>query len=147
LAWWTISANSSVKNFSGAVRIGIRQRRALHRARAQKVQPRPMALQTGDDLAQTRRPGQLAIEQRYELAFRRQPANPRISPVRRHQAVKLAPRQMLQNSMKHAILRAHGIDPQSRVRIVGETSRTEWNQCHAPCPQKFNRTAGDQVRA
>ena len=99
------------ENFSGAVRIGIRQRRALHRARAQMVQPPPMALQTGDDLAQTRRPGQLAIEQRDELAFRRQSANPRICPVLRHQPVKLAPRQMLQNSMKNAILMAHGIDP------------------------------------
>src|SRR6476646_5716586 len=29
----------------------------------------------------------------------------------------------------------------SRVRIVGETSRTEWNQCRAPCRPKLNRTA------
>jgi len=54
-----------------------------------------------------------------------------ISPVHRHQPVKLTPWQMLQKSMKNAILMAHGIDPPSRVRIVGETSRTEWNQCHA----------------
>jgi hypothetical protein len=29
----------------------------------------------------------------------------------------------------------------SRVRIVAQTSRTEWNQCRAPCPPKLNRTA------
>jgi len=67
-------------------------------------------------------------------------------PRSRHQPVKLAPRQMLQKPMKNAILMAHGIDPPSRVRIVGETSRTEWNQCHAPCPAKLNRTAVDLIR-
>src|SRR5262245_14261075 len=29
----------------------------------------------------------------------------------------------------------------ARVRIVGKTSQTEWNQCHALCPPKLNRTA------
>ena len=100
-----------------------------------------MAVQPGDDLAQARCPGQLAIKQRHQLALRGQPANPRIRPVHRHQPVKLGPRQMLQNSMKDAIMMAHGVDPPSRVRIVGETSRTEWSQCHAPCPAKLNRTA------
>src|SRR6516225_8475847 len=53
---------------------------------------------------------------------------------------------MLQKSMKYAILMAHGVDPPSGVRIVGETSRTEWNQCHAPCPENLNRTAVADAR-
>jgi hypothetical protein len=81
-----------------------------------------------------------------ELAFRGQLTNPRIGAVRCHQLVKFSPRQMLQKPMKNAILMAHGIAPPSRVRIVGETSRTEWNQCHAPCPAKLNRTAVAQRR-
>ena len=36
------------KDLRGATRIGIRQGRALHPARAQMVQPRLMALQTGN---------------------------------------------------------------------------------------------------
>jgi hypothetical protein len=67
------------------------------------VQPPLMAFQTRDDLAQTRRPGQLAIEPRRELALRGQSAHPRSSLVHRHQPVKLAPRQILQKSMKNAI--------------------------------------------
>jgi hypothetical protein len=50
------------------------------------------------------------------------------------------------SELKNAILMAHGIAPPSRVRIVGETSRTEWNQCYAPCPAKLNRTAVAQGR-
>jgi hypothetical protein len=41
---------------------------------------------------------------------------------------------------------AHGIALPSRVRTVGKTSQTEWNQCHAPCPAKLNRTAVDLIR-
>jgi hypothetical protein len=118
-----------------AMRIGVRQGRARHRTRPQVVPPGLMALQTGDDLAQARSTRQLAVEQRHELALGGQAANPRIGPVHRHQPVKLAPRQILQKPMKNAILMAHGIDPPSPVRIVGETSRTEWNQCHAPVQQ------------
>jgi hypothetical protein len=36
-------------------------------------------------------------------------------------------------------LMAHGIALPSRVRTVGKTSQTEWNQCHA-CPAKLNRS-------
>jgi hypothetical protein len=78
-----------------APRIGIGQGRATRQPRPDVVEPRRMAVQTGDDLAQARRPGELAIEQRHQLAFCRQLANPRIAPVRRCQPVKLAPRQML----------------------------------------------------
>jgi hypothetical protein len=126
--------------------VGIRQGRAPNRTCTQMIEPRRMALQSRHNLAQARCPRELAVEQRDKLTFRRQPTNPRSCSMRRHQPVKLAPRQVLQNSMKNAILMAHGIDPPSRVRIVGETSRTEWNQCHVPCLAKLNRTAVDQVR-
>jgi hypothetical protein len=72
------------EEFRGAARIGIGQRPALHRARAQMVQPCLMAVQAGDDVAQARGPGQLAVKQRHQLAFCGQPANSRIGPVHRH---------------------------------------------------------------
>src|SRR5437763_8231080 len=31
--------------------------------------------------------------------------------------------------------------PPARVRIVAKRPNTEWNQCHALCPPKLNRTA------
>jgi hypothetical protein len=58
-----------------------------------------------------------------------------ISSLCADQPVEHIPRDVLQQPMKNAILMAHGIDPPSPVRIVGETSRTEWNQCHAPVQQ------------
>jgi hypothetical protein len=95
-----------------------------------------MARQTGDNVAQARRPRRLTVKQRHEQAFRGQLANPQIGSVRCYQTVKFIPRQTLHKSMKYAILTTHGVDPPSRVRIIGETSRTESNQCHAPCPAK-----------
>src|SRR5439155_23010680 len=82
---------------------------------------------------------------RDQLAFGRQPANPPIGAAHLDQSFKLAPRYLLQHLVKHAILMLHGIAP--RVRIVGQTSRTEWNQCHAPCPEKLNRTAVGLARS
>jgi hypothetical protein len=46
--------------------------------------------------------------------------------------------------MKYAILVQHGIDLSCPDRR--QTSRTEWYQCHAPCPPKLNRTAVGQTR-
>jgi hypothetical protein len=63
------------------------------------------------------------------------------------QPVEHIPRYVLQHAMKNAILMAHGVDPQSRVRNVAQTSKTGWIQCDAPCLQKLNRTAVDQVRS
>lgn len=95
------------------------------------VEPHGVTVQTGDDLAQARRPDQLAVEQRQQLALGDHSANPRISPMRRHQAVKLAPRQMLQKPMKNAIVIAHGVDPVSGP----DTSAKRPNRVELlPCP-------------
>jgi len=126
--------------------VGIGQGRALRRPHPQVIKPGRMARQSGDDLAQAHRPRQLAVQQCNKLAFCVQAPNPRIGPVFVDQPLKHIPRYVLQDSMKNAILMAHGIDPPSRVRTVGKTSRTEWNQCHAPCPVKLNRTAVGQAR-
>src|SRR5215469_11306257 len=62
------------------------------------------------------------------------------------QTLKHIPRHMLQDPVKNAIVMLHGIDP-AGVRIVGETSRTQWNQCRALCPSILNRTPVDLIRA
>ena len=76
-------------------RVGIGQRRTPRQPGPDVVEPHRMALQTGDDIAQARCPRQLTVEQRHELAFRGQLANPRIGSVRCYQPVKFIPRQML----------------------------------------------------
>jgi hypothetical protein len=129
------------KHRAGPSGIGIGQGRALHRPHPQVVEPGRVAGQTGDDFAQARRARKLAVQQGHKLAFRVEPTNSRIGPVLADQAVKNIPRYVLQQLMKNAILVAHGIALPSRVRTVGKTSQTEWNQCHAPCPAKLNRTA------
>jgi hypothetical protein len=76
-------------------RVGIRQGRPLRQLGAQVIEPRLLARHPVDDVAQARRPGQLAIQHRDQLAFRRQPANPSIRPVHLHQTLKFRPRQVL----------------------------------------------------
>ena len=127
------------EQFARPFAVGIGQGRALRQLGAEVVKPDRLARHPGDDLAQARRSGQLRVDHRDQLAFRRQPANPPIGAAHLDQSFKLAPRYLLQHLVKHAIVMPHGIAP--RVRIVGQTSRTEWNQCHAPCPVKLNRTA------
>src|SRR4051794_3566670 len=68
-----------------------------------------MARQAGYDLAQTCRPRKLAVEQRNELSFGRQPPYPRIGAVIFHKSVEPIPRNMLQQPVKYAILMQHGL--------------------------------------
>src|SRR5207245_10440266 len=102
------------------------------------------ALHPADNLAPARRAGQLAVQQGQELALRRQPTDPDIRPVRRHQPLEILPRHVLQQLMKYAILVQHGIDLSCPDRR--QTSRTVWYQRHAPCPPKLNRTAVRRAR-
>ena len=127
------------------LRVGIREGRAPHRIRAEVVEPRRMARKSGHDLAQARRARKLAIEQRHQLALGRQPAHPRIGSVVFHQAIEPMPRNMLQKSVKYAILVPHGLIL-LRVPKRRQTLGTQKNQRHAPCPPKLNRTAVGQAR-
>jgi hypothetical protein len=111
-------------------RVGIRQGRPLRQLGAQVIEPRLLARHAVDDVAQARRPGQLAIQQRDELAFRRQPAHPSIGPVLFHQALEIRPRHLLQQIMKHAILMQHGICPLESGTFPNVQPRVE----SMPCP-------------
>ncbi len=77
-----------------AVRIGVRQGRAMRRARPQMVQPSLMAAQPGDDLAQAGGSRQLAVQQRDQLALGGQPAHPCVGPVLLDQPIESQPRNM-----------------------------------------------------
>ncbi|MNL16315.1 hypothetical protein D3C87_1373500 [compost metagenome] len=70
-----------------------------------------MAGQPDLDVAQAHRTAQLAVQHRNELAPGGQPANPVIGAVLAHEAIKRAPRNLLQNRMENAIVVLHGIDP------------------------------------
>ena len=134
------------KQRARAQRVGVGQRRAPRRRGPEVVKTALVALQSRRDLAQAHGPLQLAIEQGNKLAFGAQSPHPPVRFMLLHQPVKDIPRHRLQHTVKHAIVIRMALIP-SRVRIVGETSRTEWNQCRAPCRPKLNRTAVGQIRA
>jgi hypothetical protein len=110
------------KYLPGTDRIGVGQRRAVHRARTRMIEPQLVTHQRSLDLAQTRGAPRLAIEKGHELALRRQPAHPHIGPVLLHYSLEPMPRNMLQYSMKHAILVQHGVGP-FRVQNVAQRSK------------------------
>jgi hypothetical protein len=103
------------------------------------IKPRPLALHRADDLAQARRTGQLAIQQRQKLAFGGQPAGPRVSPVRPDQPVEFRPRDMLQQLMKNAIVMAHGADPRF---VSGTFGDVQPRIDTAPCATHSTKYAG-----
>jgi hypothetical protein len=78
-----------------------------------------MALQTRHDLAQAGRAGQLPEQQRHELAFAVQPAHPAIGLMPVHQPRERRPGNVLQKSVKNAIVMAHDID----LLLVSQTPR------------------------
>jgi hypothetical protein len=93
------------------MRVGLGQARTADPADAQMVALGFVAAQPGLDLAQARRAAKLGIKQCRKLGFCPQPALLAIGAVDFDQPVKLAPRQMLQHRVQHAILMAHGTAP------------------------------------
>ena len=89
--------------------VGVRQRRARHRSGPQVIEPRRMALQRTDDLAQTLCTGQLAVHQRDQLCLARQAAHPKIGTMLLDQSFEAGPRNVLQKIVEHAILVLHGV--------------------------------------
>jgi hypothetical protein len=75
------------------------------------------------DLAQARRSRKLRIQQRHQLALRRQPPYPRIGAVSLNQPVELGPWNPLLQVMKHAILMPHGV----RSAFVSDERRQRSN--------------------
>ena len=125
--------------------VRIREGRSPNRIRAHMVEPHRMARKSCHDLAQARRTRKLAVEQRHQLALGRKSAHPRIGTMVFHKAFEPMPRNVLQKSMKYAILMPHGLIL-LRVPKRRQTLGTQKNQRHAPCPQKSNRTAVGQAR-
>jgi hypothetical protein len=127
------------EEFGRPVMIGLRQGRAPRQHSSQVVEPRPLAFNPADNLAQARRTRQLSVEQRQKLALRRQSAHPRIGPMRAHQRVEFRPRQMLQQLMKHAIVMPHGADPRF---VSGTFGDVQPRIDTAPCKPRSTKCAG-----
>ena len=75
------------------------------------IKPRLMARHRRFDVAQRRGPRQLAIQQRQQLALRRETAHEIVGPVLLHKLVKLGPGNEFQNVAKDRIGMRHGADP------------------------------------
>ena len=91
--------------------VGIGQCRTPRRCRAKVIEPRRVAAQSRLDLAKARGTRKLCIQQRQQLAFRRQPPHPRVGPVDLDKSIERGPRNMLLQIMKDAILMPHGVVP------------------------------------
>ena len=96
-----------------ALGIRVGQRRALHRAGANMVKPRLVAVQTADNLPQAPRTRKLAVKQRDQLVPAAQTTHMLVRSVRRHKTVEHRPGKPLQQSVENAIVVAHGIEPPS----------------------------------
>src|SRR6185369_11325056 len=106
----------------------------------QVIQPLLMALQAGFDLAQAGGARKLGIQQRHQLTLRCQPAYTAIGTVRLHQPFELAPRQVLQNFMKDAIVMPHGAEPLLLSRNVCRRPRPSRINAMHPVHENSNRT-------
>ena len=93
------------------VGVGIGQGSARRPAGAQVVGRASWLCSPGLDFAQARGARQLAVQQRHQLALRRQPADSRISRMGFYHPVEHRPRNVLKNTMKYAILMPHGAGP------------------------------------
>src|SRR6185312_8726546 len=83
----------------------------------------------------------LGIQQRHQLTLRCQPAYTAIGTVRLHQPFELAPRQVLQNFMKDAIVMPHGAEPLLLSRNVCRRPRPSRINAMHPVHENSNRTA------
>ena len=90
-------------------RIGVGQGRAGNLVRTQMVEPARVTLHRRLDLTQRRRPGELGVEQRHQLALGGKLAHPRISAVLIHKIVERRPGYVLQKPVQDAIVMAHGV--------------------------------------
>src|SRR4030088_700505 len=118
------------KHRDGPLRVCIREGRAPNRIRTQMVKPRRMTRKPCHDLAQARRTGKLAVEQRHELALRRQPPHPRIGAMLFHKRIEPMPRNVLQQAVKYCIVMAHGADLHSCPGTLADVQdRIESTSC------------------
>src|SRR5271165_7105587 len=84
-----------------------------------------MAGEAGFDLAQALRARQLPVQKGDEPVSGRQPAHPRIGPVRIHQPIEHMPWHVLQDSVEYAILMPHGVDLLPCPDTLPDVRRTE----------------------
>lgn len=97
------------KNIGRAPPVGVGQRRALRRLDAWMIKPVRVALERRLDLTQAARARQLRVNERHELALRRQRAHVLVSLVPVHQTRERVPRHRLQQLVNQAIMVPHGI--------------------------------------
>jgi hypothetical protein len=97
------------KDLPGPQSIGIRQCRAFGFVCAEMVELRSVTFQRSFDLTQALCPRHLPVNQRDQLAFRRQTADMLVGLVFIHKPIEAMPRHMLQYAVKHAIVVSHGV--------------------------------------
>jgi hypothetical protein len=94
-----------------AVAIGVGEGRALRRAGARVIKPRPMARHHRLDFAQRGRAAELGEQQRQELMPRREAPHRLVGAEFGDQFVKRRPRNQFEQVVEDAIGVAHGVDP------------------------------------
>ena len=129
-----------------AIAVGLGQRRAPHRIAAQFRQALLVALQVRHDRPKARRPRQLSVQQRHELAFAVQPPRGVIRATGLDQFLEAGFRNMLQNLVQHGIVVGHGVAPLSGPDRL-KRSECEESQRRAPVMLKTCRTAVGQALA
>ena len=135
----------SGKHLGAAKSVGVRKGRARHRARTQMVKSRRMALKRADDVPQTFGAGQLPVKQGQKLALGRQLAHTRIRAMLFHKTLECAPRKVLRDRVKYAILMPHGLASFSCPNPSPNDSNRGINAVR-PVHIKLNRTAVGQAR-
>ena len=121
----TIAANKLAEHLPGPLRIGIRQRRALHWGSANVIEPRLVARHPGYDLPQARSPAQLAVQQGDDMPLRVQLARQPVGAVLLNRSFQSMPRNALQYTMKYAILVQHGVVSFPCLERVRSAQNTE----------------------
>jgi hypothetical protein len=133
------------KQLCRALGVGVGQRRAGRCRGAEMIEPVLMAGHGLLDLPQALGARKLRIDERNQLAPRRQSAHARVGAVLIHKAVEQTPRHELQQLMQQAIVMPHGAEP-FLCPSCRQALESQLNQRHALCPPKLNRTAVGQAR-
>jgi hypothetical protein len=127
-----------------SARVGIGQRRARHLAGAEVIESRLVTRQRRLDLAQRHGPGELAVEQRHQLASRGQSPYPPVGLVLSHQPIEFRPRNMLQKPLQDAMVMPHGVEPLPVSRTPARCS--EPSRINAMRPVQQNSTGQPWVK-
>ena len=131
---------NAAEDLPGPQSIGIRQCRAFRLLGAEMVELRSVAPQSGFNLTQASRPGQLPVNQCDQLAFRRQAADMLCRPGVHPQAVRSG---ATANASIRCETRYCGAAWRGFLLCLDRrlNVKSQKNPCHAPRPPKLNQTA------